>query len=87
MAELRWDEEHHALVGRWPRVPAPVFQAAVDAAVADGLPEAAAILLLLDEDAWSPFHPEVTVLPPAADGKASELLLRWVTPNRDAAGT
>jgi hypothetical protein len=86
MAELCWDEGHAALVGRWLRVPAAVFQAAVDAAVADGLPEAAAILLLLDEDAWSSVHPGVTVLPPAADLTAAELLLRRVTPDRDAAG-
>jgi hypothetical protein len=86
MGALHWDETHQVLAGRWLRVPAPVFQAAVDAAVAEGMPEAAAILLLLDEDAWSHRHPGVTVLPPATDLTGADLLLRRVTTDHDVAG-
>src|SRR5438067_1305856 len=77
MAWLRWDETHHTFRGRRLCVTAHAFQAAVDSAVATGVPEPAAILALLEERAWSAGDAGVTMLPTAADALAAvEQLLR-----------
>ncbi len=59
---LCWDEERGAFVGRRLIVSAHAFQAAVDTAVANGVPEHEAILELLQEEAWSSLDAGVTLL-------------------------